>query len=147
MACSCRGAVKLDVSSSLENPVEYDVGEVGIMQNFPPATERLVGGENHGSLLEIALVDHVKKDVGGIRSVGQIADFINDEYAGVDVSRQCVSESAFICCRGGQIIDERSTCRKQRVEAIFEWRGMRLLWRGAFCRGRAFRKISDSALR
>ena len=65
-----RGPVQLDQTSALEDTIQDGGGQVFVMQNLSPFAEWLIGGEDHGSFSQVAIVDHVEHDVGGIGAVG-----------------------------------------------------------------------------
>ena len=59
------------------------------MQHVTPGSQRrLVGSEQHRTAPLMAFVDDVEQVVGGVRSVGEIANFVDDQ----DVRLQVVSE-------------------------------------------------------
>jgi len=43
--------------------------------NTLPTREWFIGGEEHRSFSQVAMVDHMKQNVRGIWTVGQITDF------------------------------------------------------------------------
>jgi hypothetical protein len=49
------------------------------MEHAAPGRERLIGGEDHRALAEVAIVHHVKKDIRRIWSIGQVTDFVNHQ--------------------------------------------------------------------
>ena len=50
------------------------------MQDIAPRGQRgLVGGEQHRATALVTFVDDVEQDVGGVGSVGQVADLVDDQ--------------------------------------------------------------------
>src|SRR5882762_1159969 len=49
------------------------------MQNLSPLAERLIGGEDHRSFSQVAIVDYMKQNIGGIWTVGYLGpDFVTE---------------------------------------------------------------------
>ena len=48
------------------------------MQDAAPPLERLVGGEDHRAAAAVALVDDMEENAGGVGSVREVSDFVND---------------------------------------------------------------------
>ncbi len=57
------------------------------MEDGAPAFGSLVGGEDHGAPSDVALVDDVEEDVGGVIAVGEITDFVDDEDVRFEISK------------------------------------------------------------
>ena len=49
------------MAPAFEDPIEDSFGEVGIVEHPPPHTERLVGGEDHRAVTQVAVVDDLKE--------------------------------------------------------------------------------------
>ena len=71
--------VEREQAATLEDPIDDGLGEILVVKNATPGGRRLVRGEDHRVLAAMAVVDHVKEHVGSVRSVGEVADFIDDE--------------------------------------------------------------------
>ena len=69
----------MNQASAFQNPIEYSCRQILVMEHVSPRRERLIGGEDHRALAEVAIVHHVKKDIRRIRSVGQVTDFVNHQ--------------------------------------------------------------------
>jgi hypothetical protein len=69
MTSSPRRSVESDEASTLQNSIEDSGREIFVMQDLAPFAERFVRGEDHGSLSQMALVDHIKQHVRGIWTV------------------------------------------------------------------------------
>ena len=89
-----RGPVKREQSAALEDAINDGVGQVVIVQDAAPRRECLVGREDHRALLAMAIIDHVKEHVRGIRAVGKIADLVDDQKIGFDVRRERVDQTS-----------------------------------------------------
>ena len=76
---------QLEVTSTLEHAIEDSFGEVGIVQHAALGAEGLVG-EDHGAVMQVAVVDDLKEDVCGIRPIAEVADFVDDEHVGMRVA-------------------------------------------------------------
>ena len=59
-----------DEASTLQNSIQDGGREIFVMQDLAPFAERFVRGEDHGSLSQMALVNHMKQHVRSIRTVG-----------------------------------------------------------------------------
>jgi len=93
------------------------VGEVFVVQHAAPCGERLVRGEDHGTLLPVSVVDDVKEHVRGIGAVRQIADLVDNQDAGLKIGRQRIGESAAPKrCR--QVVNQLGGCNEERVGAV-----------------------------
>ena len=103
----------------LEHAIEDGFGEIGIVQHAAPGAERLVGGEDHGPVMQVAVVDDLEEDVGGVRPIAEVADLVDDEHVGMRVAGQDLSEPA----RGRgrrELVDEGGRRRKARFEAVLD---------------------------
>jgi hypothetical protein len=93
-----RGAVEGEEPTSLENAIDDGGGEVGVVQDAAPGIERLVGGEDHGATVQVAVVDDVEEDIGGVGAIGQVAHLVDDEDVGVGVGGQRLEQASFAAC-------------------------------------------------
>lgn len=94
MASADRGAVESEQSATLEDAVDDGECEIVIVQHTSPGGERLVRGKDHGALAPVAVVDDVKEHVGSVHTVGEVADFVNDEDVGMRAGGQGCGERA-----------------------------------------------------
>jgi len=46
-------------------------GKFFVVQHLSPRAERLVGGEDHGPLLQVAMVDHTEQNIGDILPIAE----------------------------------------------------------------------------
>ena len=60
----------MDKASALEDAIQDGGRQIFVMQNLSPFAERLIGGEDHRSFSQVAIVDHMKQNIGGIGTVG-----------------------------------------------------------------------------
>jgi hypothetical protein len=74
-----RGSVEGQQAAALQDPIDDSLGEVLVVKDAAPSVRRLVRGEDHRVLAAVPVVDHMEEHVGGVRSVGEVADFIDDE--------------------------------------------------------------------
>ena len=99
MAGAHGGSFKRDDAAALEDPVEDGFGEVGVVQDAPPELERLVGGEDHGAPAAVALVDDMEENVGGVGSVGEVADFgVSTKFRTIWAVAAIAVEWAWLVC-------------------------------------------------
>ncbi len=54
-------AIERDEAAPLEDAVHNGGGEIGVMKHPSPGVERLVRGEHHRALAQVAIVDHVEE--------------------------------------------------------------------------------------
>jgi hypothetical protein len=59
-----------------------------IVEDLSPLVERLVGGENDGSLAQVSVVDDMEEHVGRIGPVAEIAQLVDDQDVWVSVCRE-----------------------------------------------------------
>lgn len=55
--------------------------------------------------MQVALVDDMEEEVGGVGPVAEVADLVADENVGMGVGREDVAEPA-LAGGGGQFVDE-----------------------------------------
>ena len=60
----------MDKASALEDAIQDGGRQVFVMQSLSPLAERFIGGKDHGSFSQVAMVDDMKQDIGGIGTVG-----------------------------------------------------------------------------
>lgn len=63
------------------------------------------------------LIDDVKQHVRGVRTVGEIADFVDDQDRRMSIGRQGHGQFADAKA-GGQIVDQGRSRREERIEAV-----------------------------
>jgi len=62
------------------------------VEDAAPLREGLVGGEEHGPSVEVAAVLDLEEDIGSLRTVGEVADLVNDEDVGMGVGGDGLGE-------------------------------------------------------
>ena len=68
------------MSFAVQDAIDDGVGQVVIVEDVAPlGAGRLVGGEDHGLSLGVAVVDDMEEDVGGVWSVVEVADLVDHE--------------------------------------------------------------------
>jgi hypothetical protein len=60
----------MDKASALQDAIQDGGRQVLIVQNLSPLAEWLIGGKDQRSLSQVSVVDHVKQNIGSIRTVG-----------------------------------------------------------------------------
>jgi hypothetical protein len=73
------GSIEVDKASAFEDAIQDGGRQILVVQHSSPLAEGLIGGKDHRSFSQVAIVDHVKQNIGGIRTVGQVANFIDDQ--------------------------------------------------------------------
>jgi hypothetical protein len=73
-----------------EHAVEDGPGEIRVVRHAAPRGERLVGGEDHRALVQVAVIHDLEEDVGCVRAIAEIADLVDDEHVGMGVGGQGV---------------------------------------------------------
>jgi hypothetical protein len=119
MAGAVGGAAQLEVAAALQHPVEDGLGKIGVVQDPAPGMQRLVGREDHGAVMEVALVDDVEEHVRRVGAVAQVPDLVDHEDVGMRVGRQDVAEPA-LAGGGGQLVDEGGRRGEAGLEAVLD---------------------------
>ncbi len=65
-----RGSIEADESPSFQDPVEDSGSQVLVVQHFSPFIQRFIGGEDHGALAQVPVVNHVEEHVGSVLRIG-----------------------------------------------------------------------------
>ena len=100
-----------------DDAVEGGFGEVGTVQDAAPTLGRLVGGKDHEATAAVALADEMKENVGGVGSVGEVSDFVNDDELRADLGGQGVAEVA-LNARKPQIDDPHVLGYETRAKCL-----------------------------
>src|SRR5690606_23801503 len=82
------------MGASLEEPIEDGLGKIGIMQYLTERGQRLVGGDEDRSALQVPNADDAEEDVGGIRGVALVPEFVDDQDVRVHVGFERLLELA-----------------------------------------------------
>ena len=118
VSSAVRRPAQLEVAAALEDPVQDRLGEVWVMEDPAPGGERFVRREDHRAVMQVAFVDDVEEDVGGIGPVAQIAHFVDDQHVRMGVGRECMAELA-LAGRDGELIDECAVAVVKRASKPF----------------------------
>jgi hypothetical protein len=84
--------------AAFEQPVEYRLGQVAIMEHLAQCRQRLVGGDDDRPPLQVPQADDAEEHVGGVRGVALVAEFVDDEHVRMDVRLQRVVEITVLHC-------------------------------------------------
>ena len=69
--------------------------------------------------MQVAVVDDVEEDVGGIGAVGEVADLVDDEHVRVDILAEGLAQAAE-ATGGGEIVDEVGGGGEERGGAVLD---------------------------
>jgi hypothetical protein len=78
-------AIEREAAAPLQDPIDDGLCEVFVVEHAAPRRECEVRREDHSALLSMPIVDDVEEHIGGVSAVREIADLVDDEYAGVNV--------------------------------------------------------------
>lgn len=133
MASGVRRPAKLEMPVALEDSVQDGLGEIRVVEDPAPGGERFVRGKDHGAVMPVAFVDDVEEHVGGVGSLAEVADFVDDQHARMRVGGQGMAELAL--ARGDrEVIDERGgrgepeVSRRPRISASSRSSGTTTTW-------------------
>jgi len=86
---SARRSIEGNPPTALEDAIENSGSQIGVVKDPSPVVHWLVGGEDHRSVAKMPIVDHVVEHVGGLGTVREISDLIDDEdwWVGVPIER------------------------------------------------------------
>lgn len=87
MARPVGGAPQFDVPAAFKDPIGNCLDKVGVMQHLSPGRQRFVGGEDQRAMMQIAVVDDLEQDVGGVGPVAEIAHLVELCGAGEILTR------------------------------------------------------------
>ena len=114
-----RRAIEHDHPAALENAIDDGMGQVIVVQDTAPCSERFVGGKHHRALFPMPIVDDVEQHVRRVRSVREVAHLVDHEYGGMDVGRQRLGKATAAESRG-EVINEFGRGDTPCVEAILD---------------------------
>jgi hypothetical protein len=107
------------VATALEDPVDDRGGQVVIVEDATPGVEGLVGGEDHRAVLEMALVDDVEEQVGGIVPASEIPDLVDQKNVRADVLGERLAQAP-LPARHREVLDEGRRGGAARVESVLD---------------------------
>src|SRR5262245_66034840 len=96
----------------MENPIQDRGRDDAVAEDFAPAPEALIAGEDHRAAL-VAAADELEEQIGATAVDRQVADLVNDEQTRHGVELELVIEAAFRL--GARRSEERRVGK--------EWRG------------------------
>jgi hypothetical protein len=104
----------------LQHVVHDGFRQIVVVQHFALCSQRrLIGGEKHRSVTQMAVVDHVEQHVGGIGSVGQVAHFIDDQHVWLKLGGQRFAQPPFRA-GAGKLLDEGRGGDEAGTEAVLD---------------------------
>ena len=114
-----RGPVEVEQATALEDAIDDGGGEVVVVEHGAPVAGVLVGGEDHRAGRVVALGHDVVENVRGVGTVGEVADLVDHEHVGRDVTAERIGEVAV--ARGDrEVLDELGGGDEQGVEAVLD---------------------------
>ena len=119
MASPIGAPAQFDVPAAFEHTIEDRLGQIRVVQYAAPRRQGLVGGEDHGPVVQVPIVDDLEEDVGGIGPIAEVADFIDDEDVGMRVARQRLPQLP-IACGPREIFDQGGRRGEEGIEAILD---------------------------
>jgi len=72
-------ALEGDDLGVVDEPVDHRGGDDVVAEDFAPATERFVGGDDQGGAF-VAGGDELEEQVGGLGFEGDVADLVDDQH-------------------------------------------------------------------
>jgi len=82
------------VATSLQDTVEDGLAQVGIIEDLGPRGKGFAGDEEDKFALEVAFVNDLEEDVGGVVRKAEVADLLDDQNVGVDVVMESLGQPA-----------------------------------------------------
>ena len=77
-------AAQMHDIATFQQAIDNRISEVRIVQHAAPRVRGLVRGDDNRAACEVAAVNDLEQQVGGIRAVGQVAQLVNHEDIGID---------------------------------------------------------------
>ena len=107
----------MEDATALEYAIDDGMGEILVVQHRAPRLEWLVGREDHRPPALVTIIDDVEEHVSGVRAVGKVADFIDNQDVRMGVSSERLAEAA-LAKRCREFVDEFGGDDEQSVEAV-----------------------------
>lgn len=60
----------MDEASTFQDSIQDSGRQVLVVQHLSPLAERLISGKDHRSFSQVAIIDHMKQNIGRIGTVG-----------------------------------------------------------------------------
>jgi hypothetical protein len=73
-----RWSIEREHAATLEDPIDDSMCQILIVEHTAPAGERLVGREDHRTLLPMTIIDDVEEHVRRVGAVREIAHLVAD---------------------------------------------------------------------
>ena len=109
----------MDKASALEDTIQYGGRQIFVVQHLPPLAKRLIGGEDHRSFSQMPIVYHMKQNIGGIRTVGQVTHFVHDQNVRPGVGEQGFLQASLLTSIG-KVFHEFRGRRAKGLEAVLD---------------------------
>lgn len=119
MFCAQGWPVEAQQTTALEDSVDDGLSKVVVVQDGTPGARVLVGGEDHGALANLALVDHVVEHVGGVAAVGEVADLVHDENVRAHVDGQGFAKT-LLSAGSREVVNELGGGQEARIKAVLQ---------------------------
>src|SRR6266568_9616724 len=85
MTRSSRRSIEVDQTASFQDTIEDSGRHIVVVEYLAPLPQGFIGGEDHGPLSQVPVIDHMEQDVGGIGSIRQVAELVDHQYMRVGV--------------------------------------------------------------
>src|SRR5262249_30440756 len=102
-----------------EHSIDDHFGQVGIMEDLRPRGQRLVGGKDDRSIVQMPLIDHLEEGVGGVEGIGEVAKLINHQDVRGNVGSQGLTEPS-LARSVGEFLDEIIRLPKEGGAAVLD---------------------------
>ena len=87
------GPIEREDPAALEDAIDDGKRQVLVVQDAAPGRDGLLCREDHRALFPMAIIDDVEEHISRIRAVREIAHFVDDQHAGMEVRRQGYGEA------------------------------------------------------
>src|ERR1700730_871310 len=119
MTRSSRRSIEVDQTASFQDTIEDSGRHIFVVEYLAPLPQGFIGGEDHGPLSQVPVIDHMEQDVGGIGSIGQVAEFVDQQYMRVGVGYKRLLETSFLAGIG-ELLDQFGCGCEQSFAAILD---------------------------
>ena len=119
MTSSSRGSIEANKPSALQDAVEDGRRQILVVEHLPPFIQRFIGSEDHRPFVQVAVVHHMEKDVGGVLRIGQVSDLVNDQHMRVRVGGQRLLEFS-LDAGVGEIFDQFRGRGEKSLETVLD---------------------------
>jgi hypothetical protein len=112
-----RRAVQLEQPTPFGDAIDDGLRKIGIVEHAARFLGRFIGREHQRALAQMALVDDVEEDVGGIGNIGEVSELVDHEHARLRVRRKHLRQAA-LPRRGRELLEEGGRGREQGIEPV-----------------------------